>query len=369
MSARRSKLMKAGIFLGFMANLIVVSYVSNSFRGWRILTNTVLIPTIPLLIMIYLMPESPRYLMKHGKYKRALEAFIMIQTTPLLASRDFMYAHAQLDFESRLMRADGNEQGNLADRIVRSENDPPSGITRARGNGQTSLSVSPAHSVRLSREERAVNGREFLEPRDSHQQSSSRENHRQNGNVELSNFRRQDSDLSSLDAELANIRAERQDNPYVYHIGVTGYFKRLGELWSNKRCRRALLSSSIAMLTQQLSGVNTIAFLGTTVWENSLGTATSPKVSAIIGLIFGAANYIGGLPSYWLSDKFGRSIMLLFGLPNTAWSMLVFALLFQIREGSAARVPLVSIMAVIFTLFYAPTAGTGPFSISAEVFP
>ena len=87
-----------GIFLGFMVNLVVVSYVSNTHASWRILTSTVLIPTIPLLLLIYLMPESPRYLMKHGKYQKALQAFEILQTTPLLASRDFMYAHAQLDF-------------------------------------------------------------------------------------------------------------------------------------------------------------------------------------------------------------------------------------------------------------------------------
>ena len=69
-----------------MANLIIVFYVKESHRAWRILTNTVLIPTIPLMVIIYLMPESPRYghvftafrlqtnqfcryLMKHGFYK------------------------------------------------------------------------------------------------------------------------------------------------------------------------------------------------------------------------------------------------------------------------------------------------------------
>lgn len=93
-------LTRLGIFLGFVANLIVVSYVVNSSASWRILTNTVLIPTIPLLLLIYLMPESPRYLMKHGNYKKALLSFEILQTTHLLASRDFMYAHAQLDFVS-----------------------------------------------------------------------------------------------------------------------------------------------------------------------------------------------------------------------------------------------------------------------------
>src|SRR5256885_14720616 len=77
----------------------------------------------------------------------------------------------------------------------------------------------------------------------------------------------------------------------------------------------------------------------------------------------------GGIPAYWLSDVYGRSILLAAGLPNMAWSMLVFAFMFKIPEGNPARVPLVIIWAIIFTLFYAPTAGTSPFSISAEVYP
>jgi hypothetical protein len=57
-------LIGVGIFLGFLANLLTVVFVSDKLKAWRVLTNTVLIPTIPLLVMIYLMPESPRYLMK-----------------------------------------------------------------------------------------------------------------------------------------------------------------------------------------------------------------------------------------------------------------------------------------------------------------
>jgi MFS family permease len=67
----------AGIFLGFLCNLLIVIYVDES-RSWQVLTNTTLIPTIPLLVMIYLMPESPRYLMKHGRYEKALASFNQI---------------------------------------------------------------------------------------------------------------------------------------------------------------------------------------------------------------------------------------------------------------------------------------------------
>lgn len=92
-------------------------YVKDPFKAWRVLTNTVLIPTIPLMVMIYLMPESPRYLMKHGRYRKALEAFEQIQTTSFLASRDFMYAHAQLDFEGQSLKGTAKEHGNRAERV------------------------------------------------------------------------------------------------------------------------------------------------------------------------------------------------------------------------------------------------------------
>jgi len=335
-----------------MVNLIIVSYVTNSSSSWRILTNTVLIPTVPLLVLIYLMPESPRYLMKHGRYRKALEAFTAVQTTPLLASRDLMYAHVQLDFESRLLKGDtNNERGNLAQRIAGSR----SNLQMAHPNGENHIAettISRASSRRGRGTEGSLDVNHVAGPRDSHHQSTSRDKAARGRGVELSEMglpgRRRNSDSSSLDTELGRRRVVIKDNPYFYHIGVTGYFKRLGELWSNIRCRRALLSASVAMISQQMTGINTIAFLGTTVWQNSLNTTDSPETTAIIGLFFGAANYLGGLPAYWLSDKIGRSILLAIGLPNMAWSMLVFALLFQIPDGSAARLPLVSIFAVIF---------------------
>ncbi len=121
-----------------------------------------------------------------------------------------------------------------------------------------------------------------------------------------------------------------------------------------------------------MSGVNTIAFLGTVVWSNSIVSkethdyAHSARTAAIIGLAFGASNYFFGLPAYWLSDRVGRSIMLALGLPNLAWSMLVLAFMFKIPE-SSVRIPMISVFSVIFVAIYAPTAGTSPFSISAEV--
>ncbi|KAH8725445.1 major facilitator superfamily domain-containing protein [Phaeosphaeriaceae sp. PMI808] len=365
-----------GIFLGGLCNLLIVIYVSNPSQCWRILTNTTLIPTIPLLVMIYLMPESPRYLMKHGRYEKALDAFNQVQTTPLLAARDFMYAHAQLDFESRMFKGRANEFKNLADRVdISATNLSMRGPRAFTTNLNTSHnSISPRQSTQ---NEARLRPGGVLQPRDSHQHSL----HDESGHdraVGLVDLRRRESDILSLDIDLGIQTAKKQGaekkNPYSYHIGVTGYYKRLAQLWSNLRCRRALLAASVAMISQQMTGVNTIALLGTTVWENSLvhdntvDLRKNAQTAAIIGLAFGAANYLGGLPAYWLSDKIGRSIMLALGLPNMAWSMLIFAFLFKIND-SAVQIPMVSIFAVIFVLFYASTAGTSPFSISAEVFP
>ncbi|KAL1793925.1 hypothetical protein ACET3X_007346 [Alternaria dauci] len=364
----------AGIFLGFLANLLVVIYVKNAASAWRILTNTVLIPTIPLLVMIYLMPESPRYLMKHGKYRKALEAFEQVQTTQLLASRDFMYAHAQLDFESRLLKGEDNQVGNLAERVDISTSsfpDEPFLTTPDRVQLETMVSqasMSPGQVIQDSSTE-ATNRGTKTELGNSHHPHRSQTGQNESSNIELATLSRRWSDVTSLNLDIKDKRVKRKSNPYSYNIGVNGYYKRLRELWSNKRCRRALLSASISMITQTLTGVNTIAFLGTIVWKNAL-TDNSDRTAAIIGLAFGAANYVFGLPAYWSSDRLGRSVMLLLGLPNMAWSMLVFAFLFKIPESEASvRTPMISIFAVIFVAFYAPTAGTSPFSIAAEVFP
>lgn len=49
-----------GIFLGTCANLAMVNVGKNA---WRLQLGSAMIPAIPLLFMIYLCPESPRWLM------------------------------------------------------------------------------------------------------------------------------------------------------------------------------------------------------------------------------------------------------------------------------------------------------------------
>ena len=98
---------------------------------------------------------------------------------------------------------------------------------------------------------------------------------------------------------------------FQYQTRQTGYWQRFGQLFSVPRCRRASLCAATAMLTQQLTGVNTIggsapiinfffvapallmppkqAFLSTTLLTN---TDAAPIVASWIGFAFGAVNYL-----------------------------------------------------------------------------
>ena len=96
-----------GIFLGFTASLIV-------FRAgdwaWRLMVGSACIPAIPLLILVYISPESPRWYMKRGSpsdYDKALRAMIRLRNTPLQAHRDFYLMHKQLQYERTYFRPVG----------------------------------------------------------------------------------------------------------------------------------------------------------------------------------------------------------------------------------------------------------------------
>jgi hypothetical protein len=137
--------------------------------------------------------------MKHGYYRKALESFCIIQPTPLLAARDLMYAHAQLEVESHL-------------------------IERRKTSPQA-VDELPDLGDRLR---------------------SSGIQHVQDGTVPV------------VDKEAGAREVGPQDNPYTYQFGVNGYWRRLSQLFSEPRCTRALLSAAVAMITQQITGVNTI---------------------------------------------------------------------------------------------------------------
>jgi len=92
-----------GIFLGFIAN--VVALVFPEQLVWRYQLGSAFIPAVPLML-IYLVPESPRWLMKKNRYPQAFKNFCRLRHTELQAARDMYFAHVQLEVEKSIVKAD-----------------------------------------------------------------------------------------------------------------------------------------------------------------------------------------------------------------------------------------------------------------------
>lgn len=89
-----------GILLGTAVNLAVYYTEHN----WRLMLGAPFIPAVPLLCLIYLCPESPRWLMKKNRYAEAWKSFMVLRTNPIQVARDIYYVHAQLTIEVELTR-------------------------------------------------------------------------------------------------------------------------------------------------------------------------------------------------------------------------------------------------------------------------
>ncbi|KAL8290001.1 hypothetical protein RQP46_002940 [Phenoliferia psychrophenolica] len=85
-----------GIFLGFCANVIVAD---TGAIAWRLQLGSAFIPAVPLMAGIYFCPESPRWLMRKGRYSAAYNSLKRLRHHELQAARDLYYIHVMLDAE------------------------------------------------------------------------------------------------------------------------------------------------------------------------------------------------------------------------------------------------------------------------------
>ncbi|KAL3472112.1 hypothetical protein BJX99DRAFT_266238 [Aspergillus californicus] len=92
-----------GIFVGFVCVFIVDMH-------WRIILGSAAVPSTVLLFLVFLCPESPRFLIRKSLYKEAFESLRQLRGSDIQACRDLYYIHSQLQFESsRRMELDNEE--------------------------------------------------------------------------------------------------------------------------------------------------------------------------------------------------------------------------------------------------------------------
>lgn len=92
----------AGIFLGFCANVIVKD---TGDIAWRLQLGSAFIPSFVLGCGIFFCPESPRWLMKHGRYAQACKSMMRLRAHPIIGVRDFYYSY--IIYEEELKEARG----------------------------------------------------------------------------------------------------------------------------------------------------------------------------------------------------------------------------------------------------------------------
>ena len=81
-----------GVFLGFCANLAMINYGA---MAWRLQLASAFIPTLPLLVAIYLCPESPAWHVKaNDDYAAAFASLCRLRNSELQAARDVYYLYS-----------------------------------------------------------------------------------------------------------------------------------------------------------------------------------------------------------------------------------------------------------------------------------
>lgn len=69
-----------------------------------------MIPAIVLLVLIYVCPESPRFLIRQSRYKEAYQSLRRLRGTEIQAARDMYAIHSQLQIETAIILGDTTHQ-------------------------------------------------------------------------------------------------------------------------------------------------------------------------------------------------------------------------------------------------------------------
>ncbi|VDB95914.1 unnamed protein product [Peniophora sp. CBMAI 1063] len=91
-----------GLFLGYAANVVVQN---TGAIAWRLQLGSAFIPAVPLACGILFCPESPRWLIKKGRYLDAYKSLLKLRHHKIQATRDLYYMSVQIAEEQKIIRA------------------------------------------------------------------------------------------------------------------------------------------------------------------------------------------------------------------------------------------------------------------------
>ena len=88
-----------GILIGLSANLV---FYRIGDLAWRFQIGAAFAPAIPIVIWIWFVPESPRWLLKKHRIPEAYASFRRLRTSDVIAARDLFYAFTQFSVEEEV---------------------------------------------------------------------------------------------------------------------------------------------------------------------------------------------------------------------------------------------------------------------------
>lgn len=333
-----------GEVLGFSANLALAGVGK---LAWRLQMACSFLPTIPLLAVIFCCPESPRFLMKKGLYKKAYKAMVALRGSPIKAAKEMIYLDAQIQATEAKLFSHTVEDEEYAD------NDRPT--------------TSQSHAT-------SVTSRDDVSSMRSIDSDHINEHDDDEGSEEWNPLTLPQRILKQFHSfgRLVRSKEDENEDPTTFQaqFKLTSYWQRITQLMTVPRTRRACLAAFVVMIAQQLCGINILAFYSTTYFRDSAEKSGNPNSLAPLWYSwgYGITNFLFAFPAYYLIDRKGRRWLLLVTFPLMALMLLASAFSYKIPPGQA-HIGVIYFFFILFTIFYSPGGGPVPFTYSSEVFP
>ncbi|KAH7189087.1 uncharacterized protein B0J16DRAFT_397081 [Fusarium flagelliforme] len=179
-----------------------------------------------------------------------------------------------------------------------------------------------------------------------------------------------DRDLFATHQGIANeISMEGADGGLSSNVSSSlRYVTRYYDIFKLRRLRNAAITTGIVALSQQLSGINLMAFYGGTtlvgIAPGDVPDSGQVLAAMIYNLIFGFVNFLFCLPAIYYIDTLGRRKILLYTIPGMAIGLMAAAVSY-----GRVKIEVVAFWIFFHTAFYSPGMGPVPFVLAAESFP